>query len=83
MSENFFPWGDKRCHQICLYYLVELLDDRTPRTGKFRGVEERMYPLEFSWVKIDRLDTLQVYPVEAPELMRKLEEGVQHFAYQE
>ena len=27
VEENFFPWGAKPCHQICLYYMVELVTD--------------------------------------------------------
>ncbi|HHY24608.1 MAG TPA: NUDIX domain-containing protein [Clostridiaceae bacterium] len=26
-AEIFFSWGDKPCHQICLYYMIELADD--------------------------------------------------------
>lgn len=36
IGELFFPWGEKPCHQICLYYKVELRDDQSiPLEGSF------------------------------------------------
>ena len=80
VAENFFPWGDKPCHQICLYYMV---DGPISADTRFMGIEERNVPLEFCWIPIDALKDLEVYPVEARELLAKLDEGVQHFVYKE
>ena len=80
VAEIFFPWGEKKCHQICLYYMVEgpiSADDR------FLGIEERSVPLEFRWVPMDQLKELEVYPVQTAELLTKLDQGVQHFIYKE
>ena len=35
VAEAFFPWGGKGkpCHQICLYYLVEILNPEIPKEG--------------------------------------------------
>ena len=36
VGEVFFLWGQKPCHQICLYYKVNLLsDDDIPLDGSF------------------------------------------------
>ena len=36
VAESFFPWGDKPCHQICLYYEVALNDEtQIPLDGVF------------------------------------------------
>lgn len=86
VAEIFFPWGNKPCHQICLYYMVELLDEKTPRQGIFPGTETLeggQFKLEFCWVELEKLRELEVYPVQAPELLQKLSEGVQHFVYRE
>ena len=40
IGEIYFPWGDKPCHQICLYYKVHLLDDSIPLDGIFHGYDE-------------------------------------------
>jgi ADP-ribose pyrophosphatase YjhB (NUDIX family) len=34
VGEIFFPWGERNCHQICLYYLCELLDPSKVVTGE-------------------------------------------------
>lgn len=83
VAEIFFPWGDKPCHQICLYYMVQIREDTLPEGAVFRGIEERGVPLEFFWVPIENLDDLEVYPVQTKELLEKLEDGVQHFVYRE
>ena len=33
VGEIFFPWGEKPCHQICLYYTVVIEDGHTPKEG--------------------------------------------------
>ena len=80
VAEIFFPWGEKNCHQICLYYMVE---GDIPEDARFLGIEERNVPLEFCWVSLDELNNLEVYPVEAAQLLMKLDEGVQHFVCKE
>ena len=86
VAEVFFPWGDKPCHQICLYYLVELTDSHTPREGMFLAkehLEGRSFDLEFHWVPLEEVEKLEVYPTNCPALLKKLDEGVQHFVYRE
>ncbi len=39
VAEIFFPWGDKPCHQICLYYLVDILTPEIPKEGSFIAKE--------------------------------------------
>ena len=80
VAEIFFPWGSKPCHQICLYYMV---DGDISDTDRFLGIEERGVPLEFCWVPLEQVQNLEVYPVETPQLLQKLHEGVQHFVYKE
>ena len=29
VGENFFPWGDKSCHQLCLFYFVSLKTEKS------------------------------------------------------
>jgi len=86
VAEIFFPWGSRPCHQICLYYMVEITDDVTPRDGVFLGrekMEGRKFDLEFHWVPVEDVAALEIYPVQAAELLKKLEDGVQHFVYRE
>lgn len=86
VAEIFFPWGNKPCHQICLYYMVEINDPGFPAEEMFPGAEHmegRTFDLEFHWVPLDEVKKLEVYPTQAPELLKKLEQGVQHFIYRE
>ncbi len=91
VDENTFPsWkGDGRtCQQVCLTYLIELKDNRQiPLKGSFMSRESNDNPLtekiEFWWVKVADLDKYTVYPVNAVGLLSRLDDGVQHFVYNE
>lgn len=86
VAEVFFPWGSKPCHQICLYYMVELTDEETPREGVFPGVEQmegRTFTLEFHWVPLEEARNYELYPTQCKGLLMDLREGVQHFVYTE
>jgi 8-oxo-dGTP pyrophosphatase MutT (NUDIX family) len=87
VAEIFFPWGDKPCHQICLYYLVSLVDDTAIQTsGMFIGdeqIEGRDFKIEFHWVLLADVRKLEVYPSNAAELLGKLDGGVRHFIYRD
>lgn len=37
VGEIFFPWGEKPCHQICLYYKVHLTDEANIPMGRLIG----------------------------------------------
>lgn len=86
VGELFFPWGSKQCHQICLYYLVELQSEHIPLDGMFLGKEQlegRHFDLEFHWIPLTELKNIEVYLTNVIELVDKLDEGVQHFVYHE
>lgn len=86
VAEVFFPWGSKPCHQICLYYMVEILNPEIPRDGVFLAkehLEGRDFELEYHWVPIGAAERLEIYPTQTRQLLQKLDEGVQHFVYKE
>ncbi len=86
VAEVFFPRGNKTCHQICLYYLVTLLDDRTPREGSFTATEQlegRTFPLGFHWVPLEEANHCELYPTQCRKLLSSLSGGPVHFVYQE
>ncbi len=68
IGEIYFNWGNKPCHQICLYYKVHLLDDSIPLDGVFHGYDEldnERIDLDFCWVPLDELKNgTTVYPLE-------------------
>ena len=86
VGELFFPWGDKPCHQICLYYEVEITDDITPKSDYFTGSElheNKVFDMEFHWVPIEKADDYQIYPAQAGKWLRSDDKDVKHFIYTE
>jgi 8-oxo-dGTP pyrophosphatase MutT (NUDIX family) len=86
VGEIFFPWGNKPCHQICLYYTVDLVTENIPSEGMFMGREQlegRKFDLEFHWVPLEELENIEVYPANAAELIHQIDRGVQHFIFRE
>ena len=86
VAEVFFPWGKKPCHQICLYYMIDILDTEIPRDGVFLAkehLEGRNFELEYHWIPLEKVEGLEVYPTQTAQLLQKLDEGVQHFVYKE
>ena len=68
IGENFFPWGDKPCQQICLYYLISLCDKtQIPLDGTFRAYDElcnQRVDLDFCWIPLSQLNGIKLYPLE-------------------
>ncbi len=68
VGEIFFPWGSRPCHQISLYYRVELTDSASiPLAGSFWGFDDldnQRIDLEYCWVPLNQLSNLTVYPQE-------------------
>jgi len=87
VEENLFSWGDKKAHQISLSYIVKLKDRaKIPLTGSFVSREYKTdydNAIWFHWLSIDEIKRHIVYPAKASELLARLDEGVQHFVYQE
>ena len=86
-AEAFFPWGERRCHQICLYYDVEIIGG-IPMRGSFIGREQidgRKFDLIFRWVPIEALggEGAVVYPTPCAELLKKDDRETVHFIYME
>ncbi len=88
--ESYFPlaiWAERRWHQICLYYLVSLCDERQmPLEGRFEmpdKTEMSISHLEFVWTPLSALHTLQVYPTNAQDKLEHLVDYPEHWIYQE
>lgn len=87
VGENFFPWDDKLCQQICLYYLISLCDPtQIPLVGSFRAYDEiinEQIDLEFSWLSLSQLNKIKLYPLNIIEHLLSLPDHIQHFIYRE
>jgi ADP-ribose pyrophosphatase YjhB (NUDIX family) len=87
IGENFFPWDDKLCQQICLYYLVSLCDPpQIPLEGSFMAYDEifnERIDLEFSWLPLSQLNRIKLYPLNIVEHLLSLPDHIKHFIYRE
>lgn len=87
VGENFFPWGDRGCQQISLYYTVSLCDEsQIPLDGTFRAMDEwggQRVDLDFSWILLSDIPDLMVYPIHIKKYLLTLPEHIQYFVYKE
>ncbi len=86
VGELFFPWGNKQCHQICLYYNIDIKSDNKCLEDIFIGKEllqERKFDIEYYWIPLSDLKNIEIYPTNAKELVNQIDSGVQHFIYHE
>lgn len=80
IGEMFFPWGDKKYHQISLYYRVFLNDNcKIPMSGSFLSSEKKS-GIIFYWIPIEKACELELYPMEAKKFLLNLSETkTEHF----
>lgn len=87
IGENFFPWDDQLCQQICLYYLVSFDDQsQIPLEGTFTVVDELLnerIELEFFWIPLSQLKAIELYPLNIKEDLIALPDQIKHFFYWE
>ncbi|HBN84209.1 MAG TPA: DNA mismatch repair protein MutT [Clostridiales bacterium] len=87
VAEIFFPWDHIPCHQICLYYMIEAVDeDQIPKGEMFMAnehIEGKNFEIEFHWIPLEQVKALEVYPTNVRELLERIDEGVQHIVYKE
>ena len=88
-AEIFMSWNGKPCHQLCLYYNIEIIGGDVPETGSFTAreqIEGREFDILYHWVPIDTLDNIELYP---PQTKKLLSDGTgslggtAHFVYKE
>ena len=88
VGEIFFPWGNKPCHQICVYYKVHLSNENAlPVDDTIHGYDElgnKRFDMDFCWVPLEQLENgLKVYPLELiPHIVNEPKEVV-HFVSRE
>ena len=87
VEENLFMWGNKPCQQISLSYIVKpkgetallLADGLTALTYS----EDDENAVCFYWIPLGEVKNITVYPVQAAELLRRLDEPLQRIVYWE
>ena len=87
IGENFFPWGENDCHQVCFYFLVTLrAETQVPLEGCFFARDEagrKANEIEFCWMEIADLQNILLYPLNAKEKLLNLSGQIETFEYRE
>ena len=87
LGENFFPWGDRRCQQVSLYFRVSLCDEtQITLEGSFKAYDEldkQRIGMNFCWVPLSELRQITPYPLGIAEDILSEPDTVKHFVYKE
>jgi len=66
VNENFFPWGNRPCHQINMFYLVSLKDEsQIPTDRNFKALDDlgnERFELNMSWIPLEDVPNMCIYP---------------------
>ncbi len=76
--ENFWKWGDKNCHQLCIYYSLKMIDENqelipNPDTNDTK----------FIWHKLEKLKNINLYPIGISAQILNNITDTTHFIYKE
>jgi 8-oxo-dGTP pyrophosphatase MutT (NUDIX family) len=82
--ENFFMQGGRRCHEVGLYFVVELAADSSWRdtSHMFAGREENL-ALEFAWFALDGVDAIDLRPAMIKERLASRDWSLRHLVQHE
>lgn len=87
VGENFFPWGNRSCHQINLYYLVSLINNKQiSLDGCFMAVDElgnKRMNIEMCWVPLNEIPNITIYPIDVKARIMNIPNEIVHFVYKE
>lgn len=78
--ESFYDHRGFKVHELCLYYLVEFLDDSKviQKTEAFDVKEIDGSTLTFKWFDIKSIDALEFYPKFIQTSLEQLPQTTQH-----
>lgn len=83
VGETFWLWGKTPCHQIGLYYKVNILGNDIPFEGSFFGYDDfdnKIIDMEYSWFPLEELKRgLKMYPLELIPYILNNKNEIVHF----
>lgn len=87
VSENFFPWDNRPCQQINLYYLISLKDEtQIPLDRNFKAIDDlgnERIELNMCWIPLEDIPNKSIYPPQAKEYIMNLPNEIVYFVYKE
>jgi 8-oxo-dGTP pyrophosphatase MutT (NUDIX family) len=85
IGELFFPWGERRCHQISYYYLIGSNENISLENKKIffndDAFDKTKIKLEFSWIDLANLEMLTIYPTNTQTKLNNLSDHIETFTY--
>ena len=85
IGENFWPWGNRPCHQISLYYSISMNDlTQIPLNGTFHALDEiggERIDLDFCWIPLSNIDDIILYPTNIRPYLSSIPTYPKHFIY--
>lgn len=76
--ENFWSWDSKKCHQLCIFYRVNLKDE----TQELISCPDTNEP-KFVWVDLEELNNIKLYPLGIAKLITNQVVNNTHYIYKE
>ena len=76
--ENFFSWDDKKCHQLCIYYKLNMKDE-TQELIACPDTDDT----KFMWVDLEKLNNIKLYPLGIAKLITNQTVNNTHYIYKE
>ena len=76
--ENFWKWGNKNCHQLCIYYRLKMINENqelipNPDTNDTK----------FIWLELEELKNINLYPIGiSAQILNNITDAT-HFIYKE
>lgn len=87
VNESFFPWGNRPCHQINLFYLVSLKnEEQIPLDRDFKALDElgaERIELDMCWIPLERIPEVKIYPKDAKQYILNPPKEIVHFVYKQ
>jgi ADP-ribose pyrophosphatase YjhB (NUDIX family) len=76
--ENFWKWGDKDCHQLCIYYKLNMVDETQELI-----LNPDTKDTKFIWLELDELKNINLYPIGISAQVLDNITDTTHFIYKE
>lgn len=76
--ENFWSWDGKKCHQLCIYYRLNMKDE-TQELISCPDTDDT----KFVWVDLEELNNIKLYPLGIAKLITNQTINNTHYIYKE
>lgn len=76
--ENFWKWGDKNCHQLCIYYRLKMINENQELIPNPDNNDTK-----YIWLELEELKNINLYPIGISAQILNNITNTTHFIYKE